>query len=172
VQAAHEKWRRVVGRLTSWGVSVISPAFVHYLCRFSRHTLHLWSHPSRSMPLNTTSTSSETSILTVLYTTAPEVFNVPGLTTLFTYAAECRGLCVLPQPGSLPHTVYGTFAQRGASRSDYIDYVWTSCQPLSSQFIYSSGVCPSGSTLGNITGTQYVWDTSSVTRCAGFCVPR
>jgi hypothetical protein len=78
VQAAHEKWRRVVGRLTSWGVSVISPAFVHYLYRFSCHILHLWSQPSRSTPLITTSTSSETSILNVLYTTAPEVFNVPG----------------------------------------------------------------------------------------------
>jgi hypothetical protein len=172
VQAAHEKWRRVVGGLTSWGVSVISPAFVHYLYRFSCHILHLWSQPSRSTPLITTSTSSETSILNVLYTTAPEVFNVPGLTTLFTYAAECRDSWVLPQPGSLSHTVYSTLAQRGASRSDYMYYIWTSCQPLGFQSMYSPGVCPMGSTLGNTTGTQYVWETSSVTRCAGFCVPR
>jgi hypothetical protein len=71
---------------------------------------HLWQHPNCSMSSVTTSMSLEGSMSTYNFTTSPPTNNVPGLTTVFTYATECRNLWVLPLPESLPYNVCNSFA--------------------------------------------------------------
>jgi hypothetical protein len=52
--------------------------------------------------------SSDAFILTLNLTTSAPSYNVPGLTTIFTSASECRNLWILPLPDSLPYRVYNS----------------------------------------------------------------
>jgi hypothetical protein len=99
---------------------------------------------------------------TYSFTTSPPTNNVPGLTTVFTYATEYRNLWVLPLPESLPYSVCNSFAST-SSPDVYYDIFWSYYQPLNYQTYYSPGVCPSGHTVASVTEDQYVWSSSSIT---------
>jgi hypothetical protein len=83
--------------------------------------------------------------------------NLPALTTIFTYDAECRDRWVLPRQRAVSLVVYNTYP--GSETAE--DY-WTSCQPLGYQNIYSPGVCPEGDTLFAVTELQFVFGGSTV----------